>query len=415
MLVNLLHEQQDIQINQLTNLLIRIENLSHILMWKDINNDMIQWIELPRLKLSFYVKNKLFYCKQLADYYLSDLRYSQLHSLCQGLSSFNILLENSKHELTLLIPNTKLIRPKIPTSPFNTQLIPLRNDIKWLSLMNTPYYLYSVHISRSYLITTSLAARFYLALNFLLHRQYKKTYELIKTCDIDTTLTEEESFIYQQFEQTLADKHPNAYACRLRLYLNLYFSTDQPDIKWYETSSSSKAWIVEDDYADGYLAKIMHVSNYCRLTLNEEEMLISKCKIDQNKYDKRIIRNRKRYIDALRLIENNSDQDRQIKTLISDMECYTLDGIKLEWHKVQEICQSFFKQIYKANQWKGSISYDPPTLNTMDQIWQQHNLEAAKNGIFKKVQEEEEEEEDNDDEFEKKKKKKKCIQEVQLV
>ena len=63
---------------------------------------------------------------------------------------------------------------------------PCRNDKLWYAAAENPYYVYPVHVSLSFLYSTTLASALYLLLLRYLNRQYKAVVQLIDTVASDT-------------------------------------------------------------------------------------------------------------------------------------------------------------------------------------------------------------------------------------
>jgi len=76
--------------------------------------------------------------------------------------------------------------------PFSTELVLDRGDRKWFASLEHPYYMYPVHVSLSFLYSTTLASALYLLLLRYLHRQYKDVVRLVDTVGTDAALTAEE-------------------------------------------------------------------------------------------------------------------------------------------------------------------------------------------------------------------------------
>jgi hypothetical protein len=162
-------------------MLTRIEDISHILVWtsatadKDLMN--IEIIELPRLKIKFQPRKEengdvRLYLLEQSGWFISDsislleekdkteikstLPGSQfLAKLLEGLSN-SLILENASHDLQLLMPNCDVHRPQSSSDPFTTNLIYNRGGIGWQQVMESRYYLYPVHTSKTFLIMNSL-------------------------------------------------------------------------------------------------------------------------------------------------------------------------------------------------------------------------------------------------------------------
>lgn len=65
--------------------------------------------------------------------------------------------------------------------PFSSELVLDRSDDLWLSALEHPYYIYPVHVSLSFLYSTTLASALYLVLLRYLNRQYSAVVQLIDT------------------------------------------------------------------------------------------------------------------------------------------------------------------------------------------------------------------------------------------
>ena len=92
------------------------------------------------------------------------------------------MLTNDARELALLVPSHELRRPQIQGAPFSTLLRAERASLAWQGAMETRYFIYSVHTSRTFVHAPTLAARLYLALVRLLTRQYELAATLLAAC-----------------------------------------------------------------------------------------------------------------------------------------------------------------------------------------------------------------------------------------
>ncbi len=129
----------------------------------------------------------------------------------------SILLADSNHEVSILVPSIHPIRPFISSAPFSTELVLARHDKKWYSALDTKYYLYPVHVSLSFLFTPTLASAIYVLLLRFLHRQYNEVVRLANSIATDTHFTKEETKIFKSLRESLRDCHPNAHAARLKI------------------------------------------------------------------------------------------------------------------------------------------------------------------------------------------------------
>lgn len=144
---------------------------------------------------------------------------SQLTSdLIRGIPH-SLLLSDSNHEISILVPSIHPVRPFIKSSPFSTELVMDRSDKKWYDALDTKYYLYPVHVSLSFLFTPTLASALYLLQLRFLHRQYNEAVRLANAIATDTHFTKEERKIFKALRESLRDCHPNAHAARLKISL----------------------------------------------------------------------------------------------------------------------------------------------------------------------------------------------------
>ena len=186
----------------------------------------------------------------------------------------SFLICNSKY---LICPN------QVRSCPFSSPLISFRSDKDWLSHVRTGYYLYPIHPSGSFMVMGSFAGALYMVLLRLLRRDYEglisfllfllfyhsyffhftEASTLLSTCSSDGPFTKEEQWIISQFKATETDAHPNAHALRLRIAV-LCLEHSPELIQWDQ---------VEEDLFD-YLQKYPHVAALCRLTGEEERLLL---------------------------------------------------------------------------------------------------------------------------------------------
>ena len=119
-----------------------------------------------------------------------------------------LVLENAAGELQILLPNHDVHRPSTAGVPFTTDLVFDRGSMGWQHVMETRYYLYPVHRSKSFLVPRSLGATLYLLLLRLFARNYSEVFVSIDTCCVDTPFSAEELWVFQQFVRTCDDRHP---------------------------------------------------------------------------------------------------------------------------------------------------------------------------------------------------------------
>jgi hypothetical protein len=279
-LLDLLHAPAGSYLHSLADVMVRVENLSHVLAWARfdesadlgradaLSQSSLHIVSLPRLKLTFQARqvgdSVRLYSVDHADLFITNER-DETASLLAGLSH-SLLLSSSNGEMSVLVPAWKPVRPTIEAVPFSTELVLDRADAEWLENSEHPYYVYPVHVSLSFLYSTTLASALYLLLLRYLARLYTSVVQLVDTVSSDTQLTDEESQILVRLGST-PDEHPDAHACRLRISLVLL---DSPvTLTWDLSRQMAK-----------YIVKMPHVSADCRLRAEEELALLKHCICD---------------------------------------------------------------------------------------------------------------------------------------
>ncbi|KAG6965311.1 hypothetical protein JG687_00005501 [Phytophthora cactorum] len=268
----------------LCELLSRVEDLSHILVWctnKDAESapsglSSITFIELPRLKLKLQPikapetgRIRLNVMDQ-NGWFVSDLTVAMPEGTSKYLRGLVeiapdcFVLESDTTDLKLICPNHDLYRPAIRGEPFSSILVSDRGSVGWQQAMETRFYTYPVHSSNTFLLPSSLSSTLYLILTSLLTRNYAAAMELIMGCNVDVKFTDEEKRVFDQLAKTLDDRHPNACACRIRLSLGIAYSDNKAP------------WKVSGELHD-YVTTSGHVDASCKLTLEEEKEALAHC------------------------------------------------------------------------------------------------------------------------------------------
>ncbi|CUG86246.1 Hypothetical protein, putative, partial [Bodo saltans] len=272
MLINLMYARFGTPLHSLAKVFARIELLSHVLVWTtktDYNSGegdpfTIDLIQLPRLKLSFTAR-----LGPDGQYHVASLDHAQLsitnqrpalvNDLLQGVPH-SLLLADSNHSISILVPSLNFVRPAITTSPFTTELVLNRSDESWYVKLDTRYYLYPVHVSLSFLFTPTLASALYLMLLRFCNRNYAEVFRLAGSIGTDMEFTPEEAQIFGKLNFVL-DSHPDAHACRAKISLLV---ADSPvPLSWYVPEEVSH-----------FIWKLNHVSVNCRLHISEERRLL---------------------------------------------------------------------------------------------------------------------------------------------
>jgi len=281
-LLDLLAAPKGSLLESLAMVLTRIEAIGSILAWApyDEAKDMgkptavaqedLAIVALPRLKLTFQARRVggtvRLYSIDHADLFITNERDELTDELLAGIPH-SLLLSNSNGERSVLVAADMPIRPIIATVPFSTALVIDQSDAKWASALENPYYVYPVHISLSFLYSTTLASALYLLLLRYLHRQYKQVVRLIDTVSTDVSLTREENNTLRLLTSRSPDEHPDSHACLLHISLVM---VDAPvELPWDLTTQMA-----------AYISKIAHVSTECRLSQSEELALLKRCICD---------------------------------------------------------------------------------------------------------------------------------------
>jgi hypothetical protein len=213
---------------QLAALLSRLDDLAYVLAWSKMPPDTdgrlvsVDFIELPRLQLSFYAVRGAdgvtrLHSSDLIGTFISDRRGGRLESVLSGLPH-GVLLESMDGELALIVPASLPYRVKCSgRSCFSTELFFMPRRELELKHLDVRYYTYPIHLSHCFMSTPSFSSTIYLLLLRLCNRQYDEVFRLADSCITDTKLTEEEAQIIKQLERCNDDLHPDAHACRIRM------------------------------------------------------------------------------------------------------------------------------------------------------------------------------------------------------
>eukprot|EP01012_Entosiphon_sulcatum_P009332 TRINITY_DN1521_c0_g2_i1.p1 TRINITY_DN1521_c0_g2~~TRINITY_DN1521_c0_g2_i1.p1 ORF type:complete len:4962 (-),score=1074.52 TRINITY_DN1521_c0_g2_i1:73-14958(-) len=271
LLVQLLYCPEGTALFSLAQLLARLENLSHVLVWtrntaaREPSDQLtIDLVQLPRLKLTFSCQwDATNHCMALfsldhANMFVTNRRNDLLVSLCRGIPH-SIFLEDSNHELRMLVPGVRCVRPFVYLQPFSTELVLVRSAKEWMENLETPYYLYHVHVSMSFLHAPTLAAGLYLLWLRFANRDYGDAARLVDTIGTDIEFSKEEEQVFRSVGE-LIDGHPNASAVRCRV---AHAVLDSPLVT---------PWFLPEELAN-YTASVCHVSAQCQLDADTFQLL----------------------------------------------------------------------------------------------------------------------------------------------
>jgi hypothetical protein len=275
-LLDSLFASPDSKLRSLARCLVRVETLSHILFWKRASSvgkdDVVDLVELPRLRFSLHEKDGGLYSIDHADLKICDESYLHLRpevvALTKGIPN-SLVFSNLNEEPFIFVSLVRPIRPFIMASPFSTELVMER--VTWQHL-GTKFLLLPVHVSLSFVQTPTLASALYLLLLRFLARDFVDVQRLVASVGTDTELTEEEGHFLKEVSR-VRDSHPDAHAARLHLSLSL---TDAP-----QSVKEKVLWDLPDEMYS-YLTKLAYVAMGSRLDRDSEvtalEMAITQIK-----------------------------------------------------------------------------------------------------------------------------------------
>ena len=285
-LLNLLHATANGALRQLADVLMRLENLSHVLVWSassgaDPNEKAtIDLVELPRLRLHFRAEpdergRMRLASVEHAGLYVATCCDERTAGLLQGLPH-TLLLENANGEQFVLLSAATLpSRPALAAAKLSSEVLLDRSNRDWLrSIGNAPAYLYAVHVGLLTLGAPTFASGLYLLLMRWLSRQHQATFRMASCCVSDTPLSAEEAQIFNQFGALSHDVEPDAHAIRLKISLVTRCTA-------HGAHASARLWVLRDEYAS-YVRKFRYISALCRLSIAEELCLLSMVDTDQS-------------------------------------------------------------------------------------------------------------------------------------
>ena len=236
LLLDVLNVHERSPLGQLSDFLVRVDNLSHCLVWsRDVGSlDCgVDLIEFPRHRLSFKGRNQDGFLRlesvEHNGYHVSNFRTPVIETLLERLTC-GILLENRHRELSLILPSSLPIRPKIQAEPLSCDIMFARSDEEWNVGCESGHYVYQIHLSHHFITTPTLASALYLLLLRLQTRKYRDVLKLADSCITDGNVTDEERNIFEQLQYIAEDQVPDAHACRLKL--SLMFANTPLECSW---------------------------------------------------------------------------------------------------------------------------------------------------------------------------------------
>ena len=102
-----------------------------------------------------------------------------------------VMMLSKTQQLLLLLPNLKL------RATDEGRIEPCYGDETWEGSTVVKYFLYEVHVSRQFLLTTTLASGLYMCVARFLCRDYEACFALSHSIATDRTFTDEESQIFE--------------------------------------------------------------------------------------------------------------------------------------------------------------------------------------------------------------------------
>ncbi|CAJ1380920.1 unnamed protein product [Effrenium voratum] len=214
----------------LNELLARLENLSHILVWRDANGTGVQRVELPRLSLSFSWHDGRLCCDQLAGYWLVE-RPQELpflvHQLVAHWGGGSVLLAAADGLAVLVSALAEPVRPSKALSSNSGpaehllpgQLVLRRGRPAWTARLaeGSRYYCYPLHRCNQMVFTPTPAAALYLLLCRYLTWHFEEV-AAMATAISEVTRPEEQQ-LWECLSVLQGECHADAVACRLHLTL----------------------------------------------------------------------------------------------------------------------------------------------------------------------------------------------------
>ena len=122
---------------------------------------------------------------------------------------------------------------------------------------------------------------------------YRDVFKMVESC-VSEELTAEEQQIFDQLEFLGNDFHPDAHACRLKLSAVTVGLGD---------GSMKCPWSVEDEMKQ-YVLKHAYVSSACRLSKEEESLLLQLCTANMRSRLYEELINRKAFVEAVTTLDH---------------------------------------------------------------------------------------------------------------
>ena len=313
-LLNILSAPPSSLLKRIGMLLSRLDNLCHVLIWstEKISSPYdpcsIDLIELPRVNLSFRsdrfqsiggrVQHRLYSNDFDGLFIATSTEAREVAEKLLGTIAHFIVLQNADNDLFVLIPGCALPR-RLNTdgTHLSVQVILDRRNKEWIdNIGEVRCYLYPVHNSKAFLVTPSLASSMYLMVMYFITGSYREVFKMVESC-VSEELTPEELQIFNQLEFLGNDYHPDAHACRLKLSIVTIGLGE---------SAMKCPWSVEEEMSH-YIEKHPYVSSACRLTPDEELLLLGLCRPSRGNNLAIKLFNRRKYLSSIVDLERLSN------------------------------------------------------------------------------------------------------------
>lgn len=234
-LLDMLYAEKDTWRYSLAKVISRLDTLAHVLCWSRRGSESISVVELPRLSLTFVASkdkdgNVRLESSDHAGLFIHAATFGLSRQTAEMLSGIphSLVLTDANGQHTILCAALPLLRPIIPEDPFSTELVldrhKLSNDRrrKWVSGRRwakrvDKYFLYPVHVSKTFLLHRTMQAAIYLLILRLLNRNYQAAFALANAIATDKEYSNAEACIFKYAAEAGFDHHPDAVACRLKI------------------------------------------------------------------------------------------------------------------------------------------------------------------------------------------------------
>ncbi len=123
-------------------------------------------------------------CVDHVGLYISNYRDYKIEQMLDRLSC-SVLLQDDHNRLSILLPTSLPMRPRILSQPFSADILFVRSSKFWRKALHSGHFVYPIHLSREFIGTPTLASALYLLLLRLQTRRYKDVLLLADSCITD--------------------------------------------------------------------------------------------------------------------------------------------------------------------------------------------------------------------------------------